>query len=101
MIKNITILISLLFSLNACSMGQRAPEPRDLPERKLQDKLYRPCQDFETSNPVGKFCNRVCKKRSGNKCKDWKVNIMDFSKPDVFKFFRAGSFILIDEDQVL
>lgn len=101
MIRKLILLLVLSFSLNACAMGGRAPRPHKLPERKDQDKLWRPCQNFETPKPVGKFCNRVCKKRSGRKCKEWKVNIRDFNNPDHFKFFRAGSFILIDEDQVL
>lgn len=100
-VKQLILLVTLLLSLNACAMGSRPPKPRDLPERKLQDKLWRPCEDFEVANPVGKFCNRVCKKKSGRKCKKWKTNIRDFNNPEHFKFFRAGTFILIDEDQVL
>lgn len=97
-LKSLIFSITMAISLPACSMGGRIP---NIPERKVQDKLFRPCQDFETANPIGKFCNRVCKKRKRGKCKKWKVNIKDFSKKQDFDFFRAGSFILIDEDQVL
>lgn len=99
--RQLILLFTLLLSLNACAMGGKPIRPHKLPERKLQDKLWRPCQDFETPKPVGKFCNRVCKKRSSRKCKEWKTNIRDFNNPEHFKFFRAGTFILIDEDQVL
>lgn len=69
------------------------------PERKEQDKLWRPCQDFETQEPRGKLCNRVCTDRNNRGCKKWKVIVKDFHEH--FYFFRAGSFIMIDEDEVL
>lgn len=89
----------LLFVFFACAMGERFPKTV---ERKDQDKIWRPCQDFETApdNPIGKFCNRVCKNRKGEKCQEWKTNIKDASKADDFKFFRANTMILIDEDYV-
>lgn len=71
-------------------------------ERKEQDKLWRPCQDFETPDPVGKLCNRTCTNRKGkddDKCKEWKTTVKDF-KLD-FDFFRNGSFVMIDEDEFL
>lgn len=87
----------LFMSLNSCAMGSK---PYKAPERKLQDKLFRPCQDFETSNPIGKLCNRTCKKKSCTK-EEFTTIVKDFNDPETFKWFRAGSFIMIDEDQVL
>lgn len=101
MLKNIIIILFIFNSLTACAMGAKPPRPHKLPERKMQDKLFRPCQDFEVANPVGKFCNRVCVKRSGLDCKKWKTNVKDFTDPETFKFFRSSSFILIDEDEAL
>ena len=94
-------IVGLLIGLTitaACSMGGKAYK---VPERKPQDKMWRPCQDFETKDPIGKLCNRVCTKRLGKKCKEWKINIKDFSKEEDFLWFRAGAFVMIDEDQVL
>ncbi len=91
------VFIILFLTLSACAMAPRAP---DIMERKDQDKLWRPCQNFEIkdASPVGKLCNRVCLKRTGSKCESWKQNIMDFTNKDDFEFFRSGSFIFIDED---
>lgn len=96
--KNLILLLFMTISVNACAMGGK---PYRVPERKAQDKMFRPCQNFETENPLGKLCNRTCAKRKGKKCKQWKTTVKDFSDPEVFKWFRAGSFIMIDEDQVL
>jgi len=95
--RNLILLIAMCLSLNACAMGGKSYRP---PERKHQDKLFRPCQDFEVSgDPTGKLCNRTCPKK---KCKasEFKVIVKDFRDPETFKWFRAGSFIMIDEDQV-
>lgn len=71
-----------------------------LPERKLQDKLWRPCQDSETASPVGKLCNHTCVDRGANKCKEWKTIVKDFSDKEEFLFFRNGTFVMIDEDEL-
>jgi hypothetical protein len=85
-----------------------APEYNVRQERRPEDKLWRPCQDFEVKDltppdPVGKFCNRVClkQKRSNGQCVEWKTNIKDFTKREDFLFFRSGTFILIDEDEAI
>jgi hypothetical protein len=99
--KSINLILGILLGMSivaACGMGGK---PYKKPERKEQDKLFRPCQDFETSDPVGKLCNKVCIDRKGSECKAWKINVKNFSDPEIFKWFRAGSFVMIDEDQVL
>ena len=93
----IKTLLAFIFMLSACAMGIKRPE---LIERKEQDKLWRPCQDFEASEPVGKLCNRVCIKRVNDKCESWKQNLKDFSKKEDFEFFRSSSFVFIDEDNL-
>jgi len=98
-VKNLIIVLLLLFY--ACSGVTRNLNR----ERKDQDKIWRPCQDFEvrkteSKDPVGKLCNRVCTKRRGRKCRAWKQNVRDFSKESDFNFFRNGSFIFIDEDSI-
>jgi len=102
-----SILFILLFTLSfGCSaMGGKSVklESQLSRERKPQDKIWRPCQDFEVNqtesrNPIGKLCNRVCLKRSGSSCLRWKQNIKDFTIKDDFMFFRNGSFVFIDED---
>lgn len=91
-------LLFLLVSVSACAMGSRRPSI----ERKDQDKLWRPCQDFEVQDgsPVGKVCNRTCVNRKRSGCKQWKQNVRNFADPVEFEFFRAGSFVLIDEDNL-
>jgi len=98
--KLIIALIIVLLTTSSCAMGMK---PKITRERKDQDKLWRPCQNFEAEKPVGKLCNRVCTKRTKFKkrCKSWKTNVRDFSKKEDFMFFRSGSFIMIDEDQIL
>ena len=82
----------------ACAMGGKS-----YPERKPQDKIWRACEDSETPDPVGKMCNRTCahERKPGKKCKEFKINIKNFSEREDFLFFRNGAFIFIDEDQVL
>lgn len=96
---------TLTLAIGACGMGGKPQRPR---ERKPQDKMWRPCEDFETASPVGKLCNRTCKERKRprngelvGKCKKWKTHIKDFSKKEDFLFFRNGSMVMIDEDQIL
>ena len=96
MSKSILSLLLVLISFQSCAMGSK---PVTL-ERKDQDKLFRPCQDFEVSEPIGKLCNRVCIERSGSSCSKWKTTVKDFSNKETFLWFRAGSFVMIDEDQV-
>lgn len=106
--KNL-ITVFLTFSLIACALGAGGKSvKRELNrERKHQDKLWRPCQDFEVKesedrNPVGKFCSKRCTKRTSQlgKCKAWEITVKDFNKPEDFHFFRSSSFILIDEDSL-
>lgn len=100
----VLVAVLVLFSFYACSMGKRSPETRSIQARKAQDKLWRPCQDSEAQSPVGKVCSRHCRKRKGNspygKCLKWETKIKDFSKREDFLFFRNGSFIFIDEDNL-
>lgn len=85
--------------LNACAMGRKS----SIKPRKLQDKMWHMCQDFEMKyhgnlSPVGKVCNNTCLKKKKRSCKLWQRNIKDLSKKEDFDFFRNGAFILIDED---
>lgn len=99
--KNIFNLIALTFLLcttNACAMGGKSVKPR-----KIQDKMWHMCQDFEMQyhgnvSPVGKVCNQTCTLYKKGKCKNWVRIMKDLNKEDDFKFFRDGAFILIDED---
>ena len=90
-------LLTGLLIISACAMGGK---PYDRPERNMQDKMFEPCQDSWTGEAQGKFCNRVCIDRQGKKCKQWKTIVKNYCDPEVFKWFRAAGFILIDEDQV-
>ena len=100
MAKNLSIIILIMMlAYVSCAGGGR---PRATMERKTQDKIWRPCQDFEHNNPVGKLCNRLCVKRKANgKCKKWKTNVKDFSNEKDFLFFRNNAMIFIDEKMVL
>ena len=86
--------------LTACAKGAKMYRK---PERNLQDKIYEPCLDsWVDGNPVGKFCNRTCVKRTkSGKCKDNKFKTIqrNFCDPEVFKWYRSGSWLLIQEDQ--
>ncbi len=104
--KNLFLLILMIFTFECFSMGGKSMKPQINRERKDQDKIWRPCQDFEvknteTRNPIGKLCNRKCISRNKNrKCIQWKQNIKDFNNRDSFLFFRNGSFVMIDEDNL-
>lgn len=89
---------TLLVSLAACAMGSKRPPI----ERKDEDKLWRACQDFEIQDgsPVGKLCNRTCINRKGGKCTQWKQRSRNFCEQSDFEFYRASSFIFIDEDNL-
>lgn len=93
--KSLIMIIFICFSFSCISGGGRSLKPQLDRERKDQDKLWRPCQDFEvknteTRNPVGKLCNRT----------KGKSKIKNFCKKEDFLFFRSGSFIVIDEDNL-
>ena len=71
--------------------------------RKFENRRYRPCQDFEAEDPIGKFCFRYCvkykflRKKDSINCKIWKTDIKDFSKKDDFLAFRNSGFVIINE----
>ena len=94
--------LSALLILTACAAGSKRYQK---PERNMQDKIWSACEDSwmpEGVSPIGKKCNRVCVKRTkSGKCKDniFKTNIKNYCKEEDFKWFRAGSFISVDEDQ--
>jgi putative hemolysin len=98
--RALLITLFMTASLTACAMGRPL---RETTPRKKADKAYRPCKKrWGVANPLGKFCNRRCleiKKRKG--CIKWELNILDSMKQKDFDFMDNGSFILIDEDQVL
>lgn len=89
------VLIASLINYS-CAMSRKSKHI----ERKPADKLWRPCQDFETAQPIGKFCNRVCVKRSLGRCKRFKTNVRDFSNKEDFLFFRNSAMVLVDEDSI-
>ena len=94
----VTFYLLVIMTVVACAMGSKPPAY----ERKPQDKLWRACEPQETApeSNIGKMCNRSCLERKGNKCKEWKQNVKDFSKPEDFEFFRSSSFVFIDEDNL-
>ena len=75
------------------------------PLRKFSKRTYRPCSDDIRDN-VGKFCFRYCKKykafgkNNSLKCKEWGLDVKDFSDPKDFYAFREGGFILLNENRV-
>lgn len=91
------LLLGLLLSLEACAKG--APPPVI---RKDEDKLWRPCQDTEVQNgsAVGKTCSKTCIQHKSGKCIKWNVRTRNFCEKPDFEFFRNGTFILIDEDNL-
>ena len=94
--KNILIIFAMVASLQCIGRGGKSSmTPQIERERKNEDSLWRPCQDFEvlnteSRNPVGKLCSR----------KKGKSKIKNFCKKDDFLFFRAGTFVFIDEDNL-
>lgn len=88
-----------VFIAAACAMGGKVS--RGTTARKDQDRLWRPCQDFEDQR-IGMVCTRRCikRKRSG-KCESWQTKKRNFCESNDFQFFRSGSFIFIDEDNFL
>lgn len=92
----------IALAISACSMAGKSYKKT---ERRMQDKMYVACKDSMTENPTGKLCNTFCSKRdSKGKCKKdkyKKVTVKNFCDPETFKWFRAASFIMISEDQVL
>lgn len=96
------IFFALIFlSLNACARGSKRPDFDVREERKDQDKIWRPCQDSESTEPVGKLCNHVCiKVKHSGECKEWKTNIKNFSTNEDFLFFRNAGFVFLDEDNL-
>lgn len=81
-------LFSLCFSISCVAGGKKSLRQELNRERKDQDKRWRPCQDFEAENPVGKLCNR----RNG------KSKVRDFCADKDFNFFRDNAAIMVDED---
>ena len=93
------ILIFILILITCCASSM-------VSLRKFPDRTYRPCQNFETEKPVGKFCYRYCVKyrfmRSdvSENCIKWETDVRDLSTDGDFEAFRAGGFILVNEKNV-
>lgn len=70
--------------------------------RKFQDRRYRPAQDFEANEPVGKLAFRYCSKTTWitKKCKQWKSEIVNFCDQETFNKFRDGGFVMIAEKRI-
>lgn len=98
--KGFILGFALALTMAACSMSGKLYKNA---ERNFNDKMFEPCLNGWVDSPVGKFCNRSCPKRKKNgECKvELKTVVKDFCKESDFNEFRSGSFILIDEDQVL
>lgn len=100
--KHFILGFSLALVISACAMGGKSYKKS---ERRAQDKMYVPCKDKWTGEPTGKLCNVFCSKRtSKGKCKKEeykKITVKNFCDPETFKWFRAATFIMISEDQVL
>lgn len=97
--KNLIAFLTILSFVTAIEVyafgGKPSMKPQLKRDRKDQDKLWRPCQDFEVKNtetrdPVGKLCSRS---KGVSKVKDY-CSVKDFN------FFRDGTFIFIDEDSL-
>lgn len=107
------IFLALSIFINAfvaCGMAKRVYKK---PERLERLKAYEPCKDFYwksrakkekiiIENPIGKLCNTTCKNPKDKKsCNEYKVLVKDFKSPEVFYWFRAGGFIMVNEGLVL
>ena len=60
----------------------------------FNSRVYHPCTDSEAENPVGKLCYSRCVDRNffTGKCKEWEVDVKDFSDAMTFAKFRAAGF---------
>lgn len=84
--------------LFACAMGGKID--RSTTARKDQDKLWRPCQPWEDPRP-GMLCSRRCqKRRKSGSCDEWETSKKNFCEQGDFNFFRTGTFVFIDEDNL-
>lgn len=74
--------------------------------RKFTERRYRPAQDFEDKDPVGKFAFRYCvrykalRKRISANCSVWKTDIRNFCSEKDFYAFREAGFVLIQERRI-
>lgn len=93
----ITILLAGMCLGIACSTLPDAVSPL----RKFNSRRYRPAQDFEAENPVGKLAFRYCVKEKfwGKGCKRWHSKIEDFCDEKSFKKFRDAGFIMVSEQR--
>lgn len=88
----VLVLTVLNLSFFACAMGGKPVI------RKEQDSIWRPCQDFEVSDPVGKLCNGYYEENK--KKAQRKVRSKDFCKEEDFNFFRSLGSVMLDEDML-
>jgi len=97
--RQLILILFMIFIIDACAAwGGKKPQ---YPERSLQSKMYHLCQDFEVEDPIGKVCNHWCPRKKCTQIDQFKLTIKDLRDPEVFKWFRAGGFVLIKEDQFL
>lgn len=90
--KFLLLLTVLNLSFFACSMGGKPVL------RKEQDSIWRPCQDFEVPDPVGKLCNSYSLTRK--KKPEIERRVKDFCKKEDFDFFRSLGSVMLDEDML-
>jgi hypothetical protein len=90
------LILTIFFSFASCALSEIAM--RSFPERS-----YRPCDDREVKDPVGKFCYRRCAEYKflhadlSTNCRRWETDVRDLKNADDFKSFRDGGFVLISE----
>lgn len=86
------MLLFILIIFSACAS--------EVPLRAFNDRIYYPCETWETENPAGKFCYRYCVKwrvfrdHISENCKQFETDIQDLTDPVVFEKFRAAGFKL-------
>lgn len=81
-------ILALLLLVSALACATIYPLPA------FVNRTYHPCENDETPDPAGKLCYTRCIDRSffTKKCKEWEVDVKDFSDPMTFARFRAGGF---------
>lgn len=98
------ISASMLFMCLFIACAQALLTPRSFQERR-----YRPCQLAEVpmgDSPVGKLCHRYCTKYKflradiSENCIQWHTDVKDFAKESDFLEFRAGGFVMINEQRI-
>ena len=79
-IKLLSASIFLVFCFSCSGMGGKRPAWQTEQERTFDNKIFWACTDKQTPQPDGLWCNQTCAKKSGDKCLEIKINILDVKK---------------------